>query len=144
MRLWHKDLISVLPTSQLGGQWRELSAIAGDILNGQLKHGLVKCVLDYDGVEFLRYSRLVIAEKSKRKHKYSTAVLDKIIDASGAIGMSEEGWDIELYENWHNDRYLKQCYYNLQEKFDCGLITAEEWKLVDDLVRSKIMIVDEV
>ena len=32
----------------------------------------------------------------------------------------------ELYPGWHNDRYLAQCYYNLEEKYDCGGI-AEEW-----------------
>ena len=31
MRLWHIDLISVLPREQLVAQWRELSAIAGAI-----------------------------------------------------------------------------------------------------------------
>lgn len=24
---------------------------------------------------------------------------------------------------WHNDRYFLQCFYNLQEKHDCGGIT---------------------
>ena len=31
MRLWHVDLIHVLPREQLVAQWRELSAIAGKI-----------------------------------------------------------------------------------------------------------------
>ena len=30
----------------------------------------------------------------------------------------------------HNDRYLKQCYYNLQEKYDRHIITAEEWEKI--------------
>lgn len=29
-----------------------------------------------------------------------------------------------------NERYLKQCYYNLQEKYDCGGISKEEWMKV--------------
>lgn len=33
----------------------------------------------------------------------------------------------ELFKDWHNDRYLKQCLLNLQEKYDCGGITQEEW-----------------
>lgn len=32
MRLWHIDLIPVLPREQLVAQWRECSAIAGAIL----------------------------------------------------------------------------------------------------------------
>ena len=36
----------------------------------------------------------------------------------------------DLFENWHNDRYLAQCYYNLQEKFDCGGIEAADWNII--------------
>lgn len=33
----------------------------------------------------------------------------------------------ELFAGWHNDRYYTQCYHNLEEKYDCGGITEEEW-----------------
>ena len=33
----------------------------------------------------------------------------------------------EIFPNWHNERYLKQCFYNLQEKYDCGSITKSEY-----------------
>ena len=33
----------------------------------------------------------------------------------------------KLFEDWHNHRYLKQCLYNLEEKYDCGGISREEW-----------------
>ena len=32
---------------------------------------------------------------------------------------------------WHNERYLDQCYYNLQEKFDCNGISEEEWNILN-------------
>ena len=32
----------------------------------------------------------------------------------------------------HNDRYLKQCYYNLQEKYDRGIITKDEWVKIEE------------
>lgn len=36
---------------------------------------------------------------------------------------------------WHNDRYFLQCFYNLQEKHDCGGITDKEWcKIVNKVV----------
>ena len=57
MRLWHKDLISILPREQLVAQWRELSAIAGAIQkNGTPNHGLVNFVLDYDYNHFISYA----------------------------------------------------------------------------------------
>ena len=33
----------------------------------------------------------------------------------------------ELFDDWHTNRYLKQCLYNLEEKYDRGGITQEEW-----------------
>lgn len=30
----------------------------------------------------------------------------------------------------HNDRYLTQCYYNLQEKYDRRIISNEEWEKI--------------
>lgn len=37
----------------------------------------------------------------------------------------------KLYSSWHNDRYLVQCYYNLQEKYDCGGIPREDWEKIE-------------
>jgi hypothetical protein len=31
-----------------------------------------------------------------------------------------------------NERYLKQCLYNLQEKYDCGGISQKEWQKIED------------
>lgn len=35
-----------------------------------------------------------------------------------------------LYNNWHTGRYFLQCYFNLQEIYDCGGMTEEEWKCI--------------
>ena len=32
-----------------------------------------------------------------------------------------------LFGKWHTDHYLIQCLYNLEEKYDRGGITQEEW-----------------
>lgn len=32
----------------------------------------------------------------------------------------------------HDDRYLKQCLYNLEEKATRNIITKEEWQLIYD------------
>jgi hypothetical protein len=45
--------------------------------------------------------------------------------------MSSEYQYDDLFDTWHNDRYLLQCYYNLQEKYDCGGITEEEFAILD-------------
>lgn len=97
MRLWHIDLLEVLPRQQLLSQWRECCCIARNIsVNGTPNHLLVNKILDYDLSDFYSYSILVSNEMLR-------------------------------IEGWHNDRYFLQCFYNLQEKYDCGGMTELEW-----------------
>lgn len=41
------------------------------------------------------------------------------------------------HENYpeHNKRYLTQCYYNLQEKYDRGIITKDEWLKIEEVIK---------
>ena len=129
MRLWHKDLISVLPKAQLVAQWRECSAIAGAIIkNGTPNHLLVNLVLEYDFSHFIQYSWLIRGEMMKRGYRTMDSVMKKIESlAHGDLNLTYE----EIYQNWHDNRYFKQCYYNLQEKFDCNGMSLEEWKQIE-------------
>lgn len=130
MRLWHKALIHVLPKQQLLSQWRECCCIARNIaVNGTPNHLLVNKVLEYSKWHFSWYTMLVITEMRNRGYKVDANRFDKWIDW-------QEDWKEEfkpekLFEGWHNDRYLWQCYYNLQEKYDCGGITEEEWSRIE-------------
>ena len=127
MRLWHKDIIDVLPSKMLVAQWRELSAIVGSInKNGTPNHRLVNIVLDYSKEDYYIFSMLVYNEMKRRNMKPSLNVLNKIEDYTGHSVSKKE-----IYKDWHNNRYLDQCYYNLQEKYDRGIITKEEWELID-------------
>ena len=128
MRLWHKDLISILPREQLVAQWRECSAIAGAIIkNGTPNHILVNKVLDYDYDHFITYSLLIRAEMTKRGYKTMQSVEDKI----KLLNPSYKEISFEqLYKDWHNERYFLQCFYNLQEKYDCGGISEEDWQKI--------------
>lgn len=48
MRMWHKDLIDVLPRKQLTTQWRELCYIVKRVgLYGTPNHVLVNPVMDF-------------------------------------------------------------------------------------------------
>lgn len=44
----------------------------------------------------------------------------------------------KLFNSWHNDRYLKQCYYNLQEKYDCGGISENDWIVINNFMEDKL------
>ena len=143
MRLWHKDLIESLPRQQLLGQWRECAAIAGMIKSGNLKHSLVSKVLDYPIMHFVCYCHAIRDETNKRGYRISKDVLEKI---ESLIPDSVEPSSLkvyklsEIFENWHNDRYLRQCFYNLEEKYDCGLITEEEFKPILHAFREKSLV----
>lgn len=129
MRLWHKDLIPVLPRQQLLGQWREVCCIARNIeVEGSPNHILVNKIMDYPECHFNTYAWAVHNELIKRGYKcvwekYSKWAINRAI--------------IELHNifpDWHNERYLLQCYYNLQEKYDCGGITQEEWDKIKNII----------
>ena len=130
MRLWHKDLISILPREQLIAQWRELSAIAGAIQkNGTPNHGLVNFVLDYSYDHFISYAYYVRQEMTKRGYKTMDKVWYKI------TSLNEDG-DIlpieEVYSQKMNDFYLMVCLYNLMEKVDCGMIPEPYAEYIED------------
>ena len=131
MRLWHKSLISVLPRQQLLGQWRECCCIASNIAkNGNPNHILVDKIMDYNIGHFFTYSIQYVAhEMLVRGYKVELSKFWKHF----SIGDTYEvpNFD-ELYKDWHNDRYYKQCYFNLEEKYDCGGITENEWIKIEN------------
>lgn len=119
MRLWHKDLIKVLPQAHLVAQWRELSAIAGAIeKNGTPNHVLVNFVLDYDYDNFISYAHYIREEMTSRGIRTMNTVWNKIVDL-------KPEWTLlpleKVYEQKMDDLYLKICYYNLYEKYLCGM-----------------------
>ena len=75
MRLWHKSLISALPREQLVAQWRELSAIAGNLnTKGTPNHILVNKVLDYPREHFISYAFYVRQEMARRGYRTMDSV----------------------------------------------------------------------
>lgn len=133
MRLWHKDLIPVLPRQQLLAQWRECCCIAHNIvINGTPNHILVNKIMNYSIKHFFKYTTLVHDEMITRGYKceWSKFMGDLINYQDGSKYPSYN----DLFSGWHNDRYLKQCFYNLQEKYDCGGIPENEWKKIRDFM----------
>lgn len=128
MRLWHKDLITALPREQLVAQWRELSAIAGNLnTKGTPNHILVNKVYDYPRDHFISYAFWVRQEMTRRGYRTMDSVWDKIYCTREVDYGELQILPIEdLFPGWHNDRYLEQCYFNLEEKYDCGGV-AQEW-----------------
>lgn len=130
MRLWHKDLISVLPRKQLISQWRECCAIAKSIAEtGTPNHILVNRIMNYPLNHFNTYAMMIAMEMEMRKYHVDRERFRHWM--IGKKALSKVDCD-DLFAGWHNERYLTQCFTNLQEKYDCGGISEEEWY---DIVR---------
>ena len=140
MRLWHVDLLPVLPRKQLVSQWRECCAIAGAIAkHGTPNHPLVNKVRSSRG-DFIAYTNLVLAELDMRGYKTGHRAVENFNKnvRAGTPYFVTCATGFNLFSDWFNDRYLKQCFYNLQEKFDCGMITAEEWQKIKEAVNGRV------
>ena len=138
MRLWHKELIDILPTHQLVGQWRECSLIAREIaVNGTPNHILVNKVLDYPFEHFATYCYKVMWWMNKYGYSPSPSTKLSIEDHIGCK-LQQYIPDDMIFDDWHNTRYLFQCISNLEEKFDCGGITFEEWKPIEDFAAERL------
>lgn len=132
MRLWHKDLISVLPRQQLLAQWRECCCIARNIaVNGTPNHILLNPIMDYPLNHFYTYAKAIFIEMNRRGYKCDETKFKKYFDNETFNGNRFYSWLSDIFTDWHNDRYLNQCFFNLQEKYDRGGIPADEWEKVE-------------
>lgn len=139
MRLWHKDLIDVLPRKQLLAQWRECCAIASNIASkGTPNHILVNKVLEYPLIHFTCYINKILNEMNRRGYKVNQKSYKRCVENLNKG--KEHFWNYDggmvingnVFPDWHNGRYLRQCFYNLEEKYDCGVLTKEEYFKVAD------------
>lgn len=135
MRLWHKALIPVLPRQQLLAQWRECCCIARNIyVDNTPNHILVNKIMNYPLNYFVRYSQLVYKELIARGYKADWNKFSKwLLGYTSVLGLDED-----IFKGWHDDRYLIQCFFNLQEKYDCGGLTEAEWNKIthSEIVRN--------
>lgn len=144
MRLWHKDLISVLPRSQLLGQWRECCCIARNIsLMGTPNHILVNRIMNFPLSHFCTYCKIIYEEMLARGYSCNWINFSKWM-----YGMTDEDLQVDFEDlfcycgpgsiPWHDEQYYWQCCSNLEEKYDCGGIPIDEWDIVCDQVCEKL------
>ena len=134
MRLWHYKLLDKLDDFHIVSQYRELLAIKRAIdKNGTPNHRLVNKVLDYDICDFKAYTLLVKSELVRRKIKFVEKNIDEILNwKSDKFAKKELNPNDNIYQGWHNFRYLTQCYYNLEEKADCGIVSVKAWAKISN------------
>ena len=134
MRLWHKYMIRSLPDQQLRSQWRECCAIAKSIAEkGSPNHILVNSVLDYPAEHFVEYTKMVIKELTDRgvgiKKKTISAFMDNVEKGRDKFnnGFADTR---KLFLGWHDKVYLRECLYNLEEKYIYGGISGRDWNRI--------------
>ena len=111
MRLWHYQLLPALPDSQLIAQWRELNSI----FKKQDKHILINYIYEYPKENLLWYTELVIRVMDRRGIKIKS--VDNLVNYFKDTKFVEMN---NPFPKHHNQRYMLQCFYNLQEKYDRG------------------------
>ena len=116
MRLWHEQMISILPKNQLLGQHRECCALRGNGWNK--KHKTVDYVFSYSPYHLFMYHSLVMDEMEKRGYKVSEEWRDKNYRGKTAENydtLEEKRIERPIYKE-HNAEYLLECIENLRNK----------------------------
>jgi len=147
MRLWHTDLIDVLPRKQLISQWREILYLKKVLIEkDSYNHVLVDVVMTFPLSDFKIYTDMVTAEIIRRGYKIdlgkyidvmkwdgnNSFVCGDIEDMSNFSKPGNFSNSYAIFITWHNSAYLRQCLANLKEKYDRGSVMDNEWKVIDD------------
>lgn len=108
------------------------------------------CFIDPE-TRFLLATQEAINELTKDSMPYFDEIEDDIVNMQRGYRTMDSVWnkiyctretdygEIEilplkdLFPSWHNNRYLIQCYHNLEEKYDCGGITEESFKKISEV-----------
>ncbi len=116
MRLWHEQIIHILPKNQLLGQHRECCALRGNGWNK--KHKTVDYVFTYSPYNLFIYHSKIMDEMEKRGYRVSTEWRDKNYrgqKAKSYSNLEETNISTPIYKE-HNNEYLLECIENLAGK----------------------------
>ncbi|BDX45871.1 TIGR02328 family protein [Enterococcus hirae] len=116
MRLWHEELIPLLPRKQLLGQHRECCALRG---NGWgRKHATVDYVFQHSPYKLYQYHQLILTEMKNRHYlpspewsvpEYHGKACDPYTN------LSPQKQTSPIYPE-HDEDYLMICLTNLKQK----------------------------
>lgn len=123
------NFYGVLPDEFIVAEWRECIAIKRQWEKGTLKHRLVSYVMDYDKRYFMWYVNQVTSEMINRNIKYSIKLYLELKDFCNT---HNNHWLLNYNYPEHNDRYLRENLYNLEEKATRNIISKDEWQKIYD------------
>ena len=138
MRLWHRDILPILPKIQLVDQWSDCQKIAKSIASyGTPNDMYVNRVKCYPIEHLASYCYMVMWEL---EHRDMSPSPDAVKSLTKNLGVYLEQYvdPDSVFESWHTDRYLFQCCSLLEEIYDCGAIPYDEWMVIEDYICEKI------
>ena len=121
-----------MPRQQLLAEWRELNSI----FKKQDNHILINFVYDCPKEHLMYYSNLIIHEFENRGYKIKS--FDNYNTYFEGIQAPVYIAPANLFNGKMGDRYLRQCLYNLQEKFDANGISKEEWLRIYNKFKNRL------
>lgn len=142
MRLWHKDLIPVLPKTQLKQLFRDCVKLlnvmqeSGNVTPNDIRDSSSYSTLrvnEYSISHLYTYTQEVYSEIKKRG--YTLLVEEAMMEQLKETYSVSHEW---LFYNWHTDRYLKQCYMFLDEMLCCEKISPGDFDKIESLVSGLI------
>lgn len=116
MRIWHEEIIHLLPKNQLLGQHRECCALRGNGWNK--KHKTVDYIFTYSPYNLFMYHSKIMDEMEKRGYRVSREWRDKNYrgqKAESYSNLEETSISTPIYKE-HNNEYLAECIENLAGK----------------------------
>lgn len=137
MRLWHYKLIPFLPDSQLIAQWRELNSI----FKKQDKHILINYIYEYPKDDLYCYGCLLRDEMHDRGIKIKSYNNWNSYFGNQLTRPGSDMWFNYIpFKRHQTDRYLLQCFYNLQEKYDRGQkdFSKKQYEKLYDFVNNEL------
>lgn len=135
MKLWHKNLIIYLPEVQLIEQWKDCYHILEVLLDkGTLDNVSVNEILNYPLTHFASYTYAVLVEIRKREYNLDANSLVLFINNLFKLKdcFTHTCEEMEIYEGWHDDDYLKECLHSLEEQVTIGNISIKDWSIIYD------------
>jgi len=124
MRLWHENLLSLLPRQQLLGQHRECCALRGN--SWGKPHSVVNYVFRYSRERLWSYHVRVMKEMKRRGYNPESSWIDPGYRGKSAPRfqpdyreiqhLTDEESEMCLVYPEHNEMYLNECLENLRSK----------------------------
>lgn len=121
MRLWHQELLPILPAKQLASQHSECCGLRGK--GWGKRHSTIDYIFKYDIGKLYAYHKLVMDERIRRRLYVDAIWLDHTYRGQ-KLGYDDtvtlQQFDGVIYEE-HNYFYLVECLLNLIEKLKDSL-----------------------